>query len=165
VELEAMAESLAPRLFAYALARTLRDVDTRVRGALRTDGVTARRIVMRALAEDHGPSTWMRRVPYTVAAATVVVIVLVISAWQWRRTARVEERQPFSRAATARLPASSASRGMNASPSVRSPVPPSLAITGRGSLLIVDSQDGRRWVVGPLPERRAGGNYVIVFPQ
>jgi hypothetical protein len=29
-------------------------------------------------------------------------------------------------------------------------------------MVVVESQDGRRWVVGPPPERRTGGNYVIV---
>jgi hypothetical protein len=43
--------------------------------------------------------------------------------------------------------------------------PTSLAITGQGSLLVVESQDGRRWVVGPAPKRRPGGGYVIVVPQ
>lgn len=114
---------------------TLREVDARVRGVLMTDGVTARRVVMRAFAEDHRPSTWTRRVPYAVAAAAVVVILVVISGRQWRRTVTVP------------------------------PGPPSLAITGRGSLLVVDSQDGRRWVVGPAPERPTGGNYVIVVQR
>jgi hypothetical protein len=43
------------------------------------------------------------------------------------------------------------------------PAAPSLAITGRGSFVVVDSEDGRRWVVGPAPDRPAGGNYVIVL--
>lgn len=42
---------------------------------------------------------------------------------------------------------------------------PSLAIVGRGSMVVVESQDGRRWVVGPPPERRTGGNYVIVVQK
>ena len=43
----------------------------------------------------------------------------------------------------------------------RPPVPP--PITGRGSVLVVDSPDGRRWVVAPAPERGTAGNYVIVL--
>ena len=42
---------------------------------------------------------------------------------------------------------------------------PSLAVVGRGSIIVVESHDGRRWVVGPPPERRAGGNYVIVVQK
>jgi hypothetical protein len=44
-------------------------------------------------------------------------------------------------------------------------LPTSLAITGEGSMLVVESQDGRRWIVGPAPEPRIGGGYVIVVPQ
>ena len=44
-------------------------------------------------------------------------------------------------------------------------VPNSLAITGEGSLLIVESQDRRRWIVGPVPQRPIGASYVIVVPQ
>jgi hypothetical protein len=115
--------------------RTLLEADARVRAALMTDGAASRRVVMRALAEDHRPSVWMRRVPYAVAAAAAVVMLLVISARPWRRTVAVP------------------------------PVAPSLTITGAGSLLVVDSQDGRRWLVGPPPERRTGHNYVIVIPR
>jgi hypothetical protein len=42
--------------------------------------------------------------------------------------------------------------------------PSALAITGRGSLLVVESADGRRWIVGP-PARAGAGSYVIVVPQ
>jgi hypothetical protein len=45
------------------------------------------------------------------------------------------------------------------------PATPSLAVVGRGSIIVVESQDGRRWIVGPPPERRAGGNYVIVVQK
>jgi hypothetical protein len=40
-----------------------------------------------------------------------------------------------------------------------------LTITAKGSFLVVESSDGRRWVVGPGSERRAGGNYVIVVRE
>ena len=32
-------------------------------------------------------------------------------------------------------------------------------------MLVVESQDGRRWIVGPASEHRIGGGYVIVVPQ
>src|SRR3989442_52536 len=44
-------------------------------------------------------------------------------------------------------------------------LPTSLAITGEGSMLVVEGQDGRRWIVGPAPKRHIGGSYVIVVPQ
>jgi hypothetical protein len=45
------------------------------------------------------------------------------------------------------------------------PPPSSLTLTGRGQVIVVESQDGRRWIVGPAPPPRAGGHYVIVIPQ
>jgi hypothetical protein len=32
-------------------------------------------------------------------------------------------------------------------------------------MLVVESQDGRRWVVGPPPKRRVGSNFVLVVPE
>jgi hypothetical protein len=40
-------------------------------------------------------------------------------------------------------------------------IPPSLTITSVGSMLVVESPDGRRWVVGRSQPRRSG-NYVMV---
>ena len=80
----------------------------------------------------------VRAVPhnwYAVVIVAALIVVLGAGVWQWRRTTRA------------------------------SAAPPSLAITGHGSILVVDSQDGRRWIVGPAPEHRTGGNYVIVVPQ
>jgi hypothetical protein len=42
---------------------------------------------------------------------------------------------------------------------------PPLTVTGHGRLIVVESQDGRRWIVGPSPPPRAAGSYVIVVPQ
>jgi hypothetical protein len=43
--------------------------------------------------------------------------------------------------------------------------PASLSVVGRSSTVIVESADGRRWLLGPAPEQRAGGNYVIVLTE
>ena len=32
-------------------------------------------------------------------------------------------------------------------------------------MVVVEHPDGRRWIVGPPPERRAGRNYVIVVQK
>ena len=45
------------------------------------------------------------------------------------------------------------------------PPPAALRITATGAILVVESQDGRRWIVGPPPARPSGGNYVLVIPQ
>jgi len=42
---------------------------------------------------------------------------------------------------------------------------PALSLVGRSSTIIVDSADGRRWVLEAAPERRASGNYVIVLAE
>jgi ferric-dicitrate binding protein FerR (iron transport regulator) len=42
-------------------------------------------------------------------------------------------------------------------------MPPALAITGEGSMVVVESEDGRRWIVGPPATRNTRGSYVIVF--
>jgi hypothetical protein len=39
--------------------------------------------------------------------------------------------------------------------------PNSMAITGDGSLLIVESHDRRRWIVGPVPQRPMSASYVV----
>src|SRR5882672_2592800 len=40
-----------------------------------------------------------------------------------------------------------------------------LAITGNGSVVVVASGDGRRWVVGPRSARTTSGSFVIVVSQ
>jgi hypothetical protein len=110
---------------------TRREADARVRAALTPDDAVPRRVVLRALGDNHARPAGARRLPYAVVGAVVLALLLGMSAWQWRR------------ATPAR-------------------VSPSFAVVGRGAMVVVESQDGRRWVVGPPPERRTGGNYVIV---
>ena len=45
------------------------------------------------------------------------------------------------------------------------PLPPALHISGTGSVLVVTSEDGRRWVVNVQREPTARGEYVIAFPR
>ena len=40
-----------------------------------------------------------------------------------------------------------------------------LAITGNGSVVVVEGADGRRWIVGPASPRTTGGSYVVVVSQ
>ena len=118
---------------------TRRDVDARVRAALRPDDAFARRVVDRALADVRAPrrSARGRRFAVAVAACALIVSVGGVVAWQSRRGA-----------------------------SPPAPVPSeSLAVTGTGSLVVVEHPDGRRWIVGPPPQRRTGGNYVIVVQK
>ena len=113
-----------------------RDIDARVRAAVKPPADVVDRVVVRALADDCRPR--QRWHPMRAGVMTVVALALLIgltAAWQSRRHAGQRT------------------------------LPTSLSITGEGSLLVVESQDGRRWLVGPVPERRLGGSYVIVVPK
>ena len=45
------------------------------------------------------------------------------------------------------------------------PLPPALHISGTGSVVVVTSDDGKRWVVNVQREPAARGEYVIAFPR
>jgi len=45
------------------------------------------------------------------------------------------------------------------------PLPPALHISGTGSVVVVTSDDGKRWVVNVQRESTARGEYVIAFPR
>jgi len=106
------------------------DVDARVRAALAPDDEAARRIVARALAAREAAP---RRRRQAALAAGIAAALLV--------------------AAGARL-----------SRSRRAPAPPpreqSLAVSGQGRMVVVEREDGRRWIVGP-PAPAGHGGYVI----
>jgi hypothetical protein len=42
---------------------------------------------------------------------------------------------------------------------------PSLTVVSRGSMVVVESPDGRRWIIGPSPQRIAEGTYVIAVRE
>jgi hypothetical protein len=45
------------------------------------------------------------------------------------------------------------------------PLPPALHISGTGSVVVVTSDDGKRWIVNVRHESTARGEYVIAFPR
>jgi hypothetical protein len=45
------------------------------------------------------------------------------------------------------------------------PRPPTLTILGSGSVIVVMSEDGRRWILNQQTEPAAHGQYVIAVPQ
>jgi hypothetical protein len=112
----------------------LHDVDQRIRAALAPDEASVHRVLARAL-EDGGVRATATRVRSLARVTALVCAAILVAAALWRW------RQG---------PAP--------------PAPPAFMISGSGSVVVVDSPDGRRWVVGPAPERRTGGNYVIVLP-
>src|SRR5262245_10341501 len=116
---------------------TLREAAARLRAALSPNEAVSQRIVRHALESGGAPSRASRRLG-DAGALAVLALALGAGAWQWRRRS----------ATTVAVPA--------AAP---------LAITGRGSTVVVEHTDGRRWIVGPPPERRPGGNYVIVLER
>jgi len=128
--------------------RSHADIDERIREAFRADPAAPPRIARRALDEspalDAGPRTRSFR-PFAIAAAAALVLVLGIAAWRIRppRSAPPQAAPPRS----ARPPLTS------------------LSITGSGSIVVVDGNDGRRWIVGRSPAPPPPGRYVIVVPQ
>ena len=120
---------------------TLREADARVRDALRPDDAIAQRVLERALADDRAPRPGARgrRSAVAIAAFALVFCLAGVISWQSRRAI---------------------------SPAAPTPVSSdSLAVTGMGPIVVVEHPDGRRWIVGPPPERRAGGNYVIAVQK
>lgn len=47
----------------------------------------------------------------------------------------------------------------------REPTVPVIRVSRNASMLVVQSSDGRRWLLTPPAERRSGGHYVIVVPE
>jgi hypothetical protein len=47
----------------------------------------------------------------------------------------------------------------------RQPAASSMTIVGDGSMLVVERENGRRWLVSPRLDRRGQGHYVIVIPE
>jgi hypothetical protein len=115
--------------------RTPDDVDRRVRAALAIDETVSRRVLARALKAPGTRPSRGRVVMNSVAVALGIGVVVGIGMWR-----------PW-RGAPASAP------------------PAALRITSEGAVLVVESQDGRRWIVGPPPARATGGNYVLVVPQ
>jgi len=118
--------------------RTLHEVDARLRAALNPDTAVTHRIVARALTGNGAARRRSQRLRY-VSALIVLALLLGIGAWQWRR-----RLAPVAVAVAPTLP---------------------LVISGQGAIVVVEHPDGRRWIVGPPPERRPGGNYVIVLER
>jgi hypothetical protein len=112
------------------------EVDERVRAALAIDEASTSRVVARALAGENVAAPRGR----LIAGVTVLLAA-------------------FCAAAIAVLVLS---RSRVVVPALDRPS--ALAITGRGSVLVVKSEDGRRWIVGP-PARASAGSYVIVVPE
>jgi hypothetical protein len=111
------------------------DVDRRVRAALAIDDAASRRVLARALKAPIERPARGTRVTRAVALTVGIGVVLGIGVWRQGRNAPAP------------------------------PPPAALRITARGAILVVESQDGRRWVIGPPPARQTGGNYVLVVPQ
>jgi hypothetical protein len=114
---------------------TPRDIDRRVRAALAIDDAISRRVLAKALKATIERPPRGRRVKSAVAATAGICLVAGIGAWRLWRDGPAPES------------------------------PAALTITTKGALLVVESQDGRRWIVGSPPARRTGDNYVLVVPQ
>ena len=110
----------------------LPEIESRIRAALRTSDATCRAIVARALTDTPRTQPRRWRRPLTMAAATALALLLVAAAVAWRRSA-------------GRLASS-----------------PLITVTSAGPVLVVQSEDGRRWIVGPSLPRRSGSYAMVV---
>ena|SRR6185436_9178270 len=45
------------------------------------------------------------------------------------------------------------------------PASPIVPIPGGGPLVVIESPEGRRWIVGRVPERAGSSSYVMVIPE
>jgi hypothetical protein len=68
-------------------------------------------------------------------AAVTVAVLLIVAVVTWQRALR------------------------------RDPTVPVIRVSRNASMLIVQSSDGRRWLLTPPAERPRGGHYVIVVPE
>jgi hypothetical protein len=113
----------------------LLDVDRCVRAAVSPPAHVVNRVVARALADNDLQPAHRRHMTVLAGTGGALVLLMVLVVWQGRE------------------------------PADEHTMPTSLAITEEGSLLVVESHDGRRWIVGPAPDRVIGGGYVLVVPQ
>jgi len=114
--------------------RELLEIDSRIRAALQANDDACRRVVARALADEQRATPHRRRGRFAILTAGAVVLILVV-------VGAIQWRRGAAR-----------------------PMPQSLTITSAGSMLVVESQDGRRWIIGPLQPRRSA-NYVMVVTE
>jgi hypothetical protein len=111
-------------------------IDERIRRAVDVDVASARRIAAAALnAPPRRPPMGASRRTILVAAAVAIVVAAGVAGWRGRSVSP----SPFA---------------------VRS-----LSIRGTGATVVVDGDDGRRWIVTSSDQARPQGGYVIVFPQ
>jgi hypothetical protein len=112
------------------------DVDARLRAALAPGDAAARRVIEGALAGAAAPP----RRPRVAVAVTAFALVACVAALVF------SVREAGRAAAVARPPAS-------------------LSITGRGPVVSVEANDGRRWIVGASSDTAPRGGYVIVIQR
>lgn len=116
---------------------TAHETDARLRAALTPDEATQRRVATAALRAAAGGPTPRRRI-WQVAClcAAAALVAFAIRTWPWHSPAPTPAPAPAST---------------------------SLTFVSRGSLIVVDSHDGRRWIVGPSTEPPGQGGYVIAI--
>ena len=105
--------------------------------------------------------TWVRNalMPDSAAAARVAARVLTVS----RASKPALRRMPFVVLTVAAFALVAVLAGLQWRRGGPAPASPTVPIPGGGPLVVIESSDGRRWIVGRSPERPGGGSYAVVI--
>ena len=105
--------------------------------------------------------TWVRNalMPDSAAAARVAARVLAVS----RVSKPASRRMRFVVPIVAALALVAVLVGLQWRRGAPAPASPTMPIPGGGPLVVIESSDGRRWIIGRSPER-PGGSYAVVIP-
>jgi hypothetical protein len=107
--------------------------------------------------------TWVRNalMPDSAAAARVAARALAGS----RASKTASHRMPFVVLTVAAFALVAVLAGLQWRRGAPAPALPTVPIPGGGPLVVIESPDGRRWIVGRSSERPGGGSYAVVIPE
>ncbi len=105
---------------------------------------------------------WVRNAlaPDREAGARVAVRALATS----HASTSAPRRRPFALLAAAALALLAVLVGFQWRHAGLAGARPDVPIPGGGPLVVIESPEGQRWIVGRSPDRPGGGSYVMVIP-
>jgi hypothetical protein len=111
--------------------------------------------------EQREVDAWVRNAlgPNSEAGARVAARALATS----QASTPASRHRPFAGLAAAGLVLVAVLVGFQWRRTGLAPAPPAVPIPGGGPLVVIESPDGQRWIVGRSPERSGSGSYAIVI--